>query len=58
MIVQDTNINGHPVFKEHGPGPWEAVDAFLAENDSFEPDRTRENLLFTMHPRGHLQRKK
>jgi cephalosporin hydroxylase len=56
LIVQDTNINGHPVYEAYGPGPWEAVDEFLSHNDQFQADRTRERLLFTMHPRGYLQR--
>ncbi len=56
LIVQDTNLNGHPVFLKHGPGPWEAVEAFLARNDPFEVDESRERLLFTMHPRGYLKR--
>jgi cephalosporin hydroxylase len=56
LIVQDTNVNGHPVFPEHGPGPWEAVEAFLERNPQFEVDRSRERLLFTMHPRGYLKR--
>jgi cephalosporin hydroxylase len=58
VIVQDTNINGHPVFKEYGPGPWEAVEEFLKENDQFAPDPSRERMLFTMHPRGYLKRMK
>jgi cephalosporin hydroxylase len=58
VIVQDTNVNGHPVLPEFGPGPMEAVEAFLAENDSFAPDPRREKLLFTMHPRGYLKRVK
>lgn len=56
LIVQDTNVNGHPVFPKHGPGPWEAVEAFLARNDDFVVDESRERLLFTMHPRGYLKR--
>ena len=56
MIVQDTNINGHPVLPGWGPGPWEALDAFLPSHPEFEPDRSRERLLFTMHPRGYLKR--
>jgi len=56
LIVQDTNINGHPVYKAFGPGPWEAVDEFLSHNDQFQADPTRERLLFTMHPQGYLKR--
>jgi cephalosporin hydroxylase len=56
LIVQDTDINGHPVFPEYGPGPWEAVDAFLPKNPQFKPDKSRERFLFTMHPRGYLRR--
>jgi len=58
MIVQDTNINGHPVYKSFGPGPMEAVDEFLAENKDFEPDKNCERLMFTMHPKGYLKRVK
>jgi cephalosporin hydroxylase len=56
MIVQDTNINGHPVLPEFGPGPWEALDEFLPGNPQFQPDKSREHLMFTMHPRGYLRR--
>ncbi len=58
VVVQDTNINGHPIVIENepGPGPMEAVEDFLAANKSFQIDRTREKLLFTMHPKGYLKR--
>ena len=56
LIVQDTNVNGHPVLNAHGPGPMEAVNEFLATNHQFRPDRNAERLKFTMHPSGYLQK--
>jgi len=56
LIVQDTNVNGHPVLPSLGPGPMEAVQEFLATHDEFVSDRRRERLLFTYHPRGYLKR--
>jgi cephalosporin hydroxylase len=56
LIVEDTNINGHPVLPEFGPGPWEAVEEFLQENDQFEVDRSREKFLMTFNPMGYLRR--
>jgi cephalosporin hydroxylase len=56
LIVEDTNVNGHPVFPEHGPGPAEALEAFLAEDDGFEVDRSREKFFLTMNPGGYLRR--
>ncbi len=62
MLVQDTNVNGHPTYPEHGPGPWEAVDEFMNAGGksgggaTFEIDRSRELLSFSMHPRGYLKR--
>jgi cephalosporin hydroxylase len=58
MIVQDTNVNGHPVWQSHGPGPMEAVEEFLKTNDQFRPDPEAERLMFTMHPKGYLKRVK
>ncbi len=56
LIVEDTNVNGHPVLPSFGPGPMEAVDEFLGENQGFLVDRSREKLLLTFNPRGWLRR--
>jgi len=56
LVVEDTNVNGHPVRPDHGPGPMEAVEAFLAENGRFEVDESREKFLLTFYPRGWLKR--
>jgi len=56
LVVQDTCVNGHPVLRDYGPGPMEAVEAFLASRDDFEIDADRERLMFTMHPKGFLRR--
>ena len=59
IIVEDTNVNGHPSFASHGPGPWEAVDEFLNGESShyFEVDRSKERFLLTFNPRGYLRKK-
>jgi cephalosporin hydroxylase len=56
MVVEDTNVNGHPVMSEHGPGPFEAVHAFLADDPDFEIDKSREKFLLTFFPDGYLRR--
>jgi cephalosporin hydroxylase len=56
LVVEDTNLNGHPVMPEHGPGPFEAVHAFLAEDPDFEIDKSREKFLLTFFPDGYLKR--
>jgi len=56
MIVEDTNMNGHPVAPEFGPGPMEAVDEFLRDNNGFEIDEKREKFLLTFNPRGYLRK--
>ena len=35
VIVEDSDINGHPVMPSFGPGPWEAARAFMAKRPGF-----------------------
>lgn len=56
LIVEDSNVNGHPVLPEFGPGPMEAIDAFLEGRDDFVVDPDRERFLLTLNPRGYLRR--
>jgi cephalosporin hydroxylase len=57
LIVEDTNLNGHPVEADHGPGPAEAVAAFLAETNAFVRDESRERFLLTFNPGGFLKKR-
>jgi cephalosporin hydroxylase len=57
VVVEDTNVNGHPVLAGFGPGPMEAVDAFLSDNPDFEVDQSANRLYATFNPRGYLKRR-
>jgi cephalosporin hydroxylase len=56
LIVEDTNINGHPVLADFGPGPWEAVGTFLRQGNDFRIDVSREKFLLSFNPGGYLKR--
>ncbi len=56
MIVEDTNINGHPTYKSFGDGPFEALEEFLSRNKDFIVDQSREKFLMTFNPQGYLKR--
>jgi cephalosporin hydroxylase len=57
LIIEDTNINGHPVLPGSGPGPMEAVEQFLRENHGFLVDESREKFMLTQNPQGYLRKK-
>lgn len=43
LLVEDTVVNGHPVRPEHGPGPMEAILAYVKDNPGvLLHDATRE----------------
>ncbi|MBN1147952.1 MAG: class I SAM-dependent methyltransferase [Anaerolineales bacterium] len=56
LIVQDTNVNGRPVWRSYGPGPAEAVEEFLRQDGRFTVDRSWEKHLLTFNPGGYLKR--
>lgn len=56
LVVEDTCVNGHPVYETFGPGPMEAVQWFLSTTDEFTADRTMERHLISFNPNGWLKR--
>ena len=58
LIVEDTNVNGNPVYPDHGPGPAEGLKKFLKSNGEFKVDRNREKYYLTFNPGGYLKKVK
>jgi len=56
MVVEDGNVNGHPVYPSHGPGPAEAIAEWIPRHTEFVQDRSREKLMLTFNPGGYLRR--
>jgi cephalosporin hydroxylase/GT2 family glycosyltransferase len=56
LVCEDTNVNGHPAYPEFGPGPFEAVQRFLAEEPGWRVDLDCEKLLVSFNPSGYLVR--
>jgi cephalosporin hydroxylase len=59
VVVEDGNINGHPILPAWGEGPYEALDEYFAKYpDDYTLDVARETKFgFTFAPRGFLIRR-
>jgi cephalosporin hydroxylase len=55
LILEDTILNGNPVWTGFGPGPREAAGTIIREGD-FEPDPSLERYGVTFNPGGFLKR--
>ncbi len=58
LVVEDSNINGHPVAKSFGPGPYEAIEEYFGMfPQDYEHDFEREKKFgFSFAPNGFLRR--
>ncbi len=59
LVVEDSNINGHPVAKSFGPGPYEAIqEYFRMFPQDYDHDFDRERKFgFSFAPNGFLRRR-
>lgn len=56
LVVEDTMLNGYPVHDDFGPGPMEALDAFLEGAGDFVVDPIGDKFLMSFNPKGYLRR--
>ncbi len=56
MIVEDTNINGHPVLNNFGSGPYEAVEEYLRSHREFSIDYDKEKFMVSFNTHGYLKK--
>ncbi len=56
VVVEQTIVNGHPVWPGFGPGPLEASKRILARHSEFAVDTTMERYGLTFNPGGYLKR--
>lgn len=59
LVVEDSNINGHPVLPGWGEGPYEALTEYLTQYpDDYDRDQGRADKFgFTFAPNGFLVRR-
>ena len=58
LVVEDSNLNGHPVYSGfgQGPGPMEALEEFMLKHPEFAVDKSKEKFLMSFNPSGYLRR--
>lgn len=55
IIVEDSHCR-HGLDYGPIPGPYEAIEEFVAENEDFESDRSKESFFITFNPKGYIRR--
>jgi cephalosporin hydroxylase len=58
VVVENTIVNGHPVWPAYGPGPAEAVKRILGRHGEFVQDSSWERHGLTFNTGGYLRRVK
>jgi cephalosporin hydroxylase len=58
LVVEDTNVHGHPALPSFPAGPMEGLQQFLTTTDEFEVDTNQEKFMLTFNPSGFLKRVK
>jgi cephalosporin hydroxylase len=56
LVVEDTIVNGHPVWPNYGPGPAEAVKGIVERRDDFVSDVSMSKYRLSFNPNGFLKR--
>ena len=56
LVVEDTNLNGHPVDPDYGPGPMEALQDYVRTHPQFTHDTSMDKFFLTFNPGGYLLR--